>query len=89
MDKALREWFNERAPEESSVSHTKHDTTYYEEAYAWDESFPAPVIEGTTHVLLSIGRSYSWGPDWGCATYITAKEVKEVVTVTKVTYVPV
>lgn len=89
MDKALREWFNERAPEESSVTHTKHDTTYYEEVYTWDESFPAPVIAGTTHVLLSIGRSYSWGPDWDCASWGCVKAVEEVVTITKVSYVPV
>ena len=89
MDAALKEWFNEREPVESTVIHNKHDTMYYEDIYVWDESFPAPVIEGTTHINLNIGRSYNWGPDWDCASWACVKAVEEVVTVKKVSYVPV
>lgn len=89
MDNALRDWFNEAKQVSCETDWTKHDTSYNSEVYGLDDHFPAPVIEGTTHILLNIGRSYSWGPDWDCASWACVKAVEEVVTVTKVSYVPV
>lgn len=81
MEANIREWFQSECHVDQAVIDSKHDTTYYEEVYALNDEFPAPIPEGVTHVSLYIGRSYSWGPDWDCAEYNFVKAQEKVVTI--------
>lgn len=83
METNVKEWFQEECPVDQNSAHSKHDTTYYEEVYALNDEFPEEVPEGATHVLLFIGRSYNWGPDWDCAEYSFVKAQEKVVTITE------
>lgn len=83
METNIREWFQEECHIEQQAVHNKHDTTYYEEVYELNKEFPVGVPEGATHVMLHIGRSYSWGPDWDRAEYNFVKAQEKVVTITE------